>query len=261
MVFGMFMAILDIQIVSASLSEIQAGLSASSDEVTWVQTAYLVAEVIMIPLSGFLSRAFSTRYVFVASAAGFTLMSFFCASASSINEMIFWRALQGFIGGGMIPTVFASAYTIFPRSKQPIVAPIIGLVATLAPTIGPTVGGYLTDAFSWHWLFLVNIIPGIIVSIACWFLIDFDEPDLSLLKRFDWAGLAGMAVFLGALEYALEEGPSKDWFESAPVTRRSSLRRSARFCSSGAPFARSSRSSTSPPLRTAISGRDRCSLS
>ena len=160
MVFGMFMAILDIQIVSASLSEIQAGLSASSDEVTWVQTAYLVAEVIMIPLSGFLSRAFSTRYVFVASAAGFTLMSFFCASASSINEMIFWRALQGFIGGGMIPTVFASAYTIFPRSKQPIVAPIIGLVATLAPTIGPTVGGYLTDAFSWHWLFLVNIIPG-----------------------------------------------------------------------------------------------------
>lgn len=218
MVFGMFMAILDIQIVSASLSEIQAGLSASSDEVTWVQTAYLVAEVIMIPLSGFLSRAFSTRYFFVASAAGFTLMSFFCANASSINEMIFWRALQGFIGGGMIPTVFASAYTIFPRSKQPIVAPIIGLVATLAPTIGPTVGGYLTDAFSWHWLFLVNIIPGIIVSTASWFLIDFDEPDTSLLKRFDWAGLAGMAVFLGALEYALEEGPSKDWFESEPVT-------------------------------------------
>jgi MFS transporter, DHA2 family, multidrug resistance protein len=218
MVFGMFMAILDIQIVSASLSEIQAGLSASSDEVTWVQTAYLVAEVIMIPLSGFLSRAFSTRYVFVASAAGFTLMSFCCANASSIESMIFWRALQGFIGGGMIPTVFASAYTIFPRSKQPIVAPIIGLVATLAPTIGPTVGGYLTDAFSWHWLFLVNVIPGIIVSIACWVLIDFDEPDLSLLKRFDWFGLAGMAAFLGALEYALEEGPSKDWFESAPVT-------------------------------------------
>ena len=218
MVFGMFMAILDIQIVSASLSEIQAGLSASSDEITWVQTSYLIAEVIMIPLSGFLSRAFSTRYLFVASAAGFTLMSFFCASATSINEMIFWRALQGFIGGGMIPTVFASAFTIFPRSKQPIVAPIIGLVATLAPTIGPTVGGYLTDAFSWHWLFLVNIIPGIIVSTACWFLIDFDKPDSTLLKRFDWLGLAGMAGFLGALEYALEEGPSKDWFESTPVT-------------------------------------------
>jgi len=218
MVFGMFMAILDIQIVSASLSEIQAGLSASSDEITWVQTAYLIAEVIMIPLSGFLSRAFSTRIVFVGSAAGFTLMSFFCAQATSINEMIFFRALQGFIGGGMIPTVFASAFTIFPRSKQPIVAPIIGLVATLAPTIGPTVGGYLTDVFSWHWLFLVNIIPGIAVSIGTWLLIDFDKPDFSLLKRFDWAGLIAMAGFLGAMEYALEEGPSQDWFQSDPVT-------------------------------------------
>jgi DHA2 family multidrug resistance protein len=218
MVFGMFMAILDIQIVSASLSEIQAGLSASSDEVTWVQTAYLVAEVIMIPLSGYLSRAFSTRVIFTISAAGFTAMSFMCAQSTSIDGMIVWRALQGFIGGGMIPTVFASAFTIFPRDKQPIVAPVIGLVATLAPTIGPTIGGYLTDWFSWHWLFLVNLVPGIIVSIASWLLIDFDEPDYSLLKQFDWTGLAGMAAFLGALEYALEEGPSKDWLESQPVT-------------------------------------------
>ena len=218
MVFGMFMAILDIQIVSASLSEIQAGLSASSDEITWVQTSYLIAEVIMIPLSGFLSRAFSTRVIFAVSAGGFTAMSFLCARRPAIDEMIVWRALQGFIGGGMIPTVFASAFTIFPRSKQPIVAPIIGLVATLAPTIGPTVGGYLTDLFSWHWLFLVNIIPGIIVTAAAWLLIDFDEPDYSLLDHFDWVGLATMAAFLGALEYALEEGPSKDWLESEPVT-------------------------------------------
>ena len=218
MVFGMFMAILDIQIVSASLSQIQAGLSASSDEVTWVQTSYLVAEVIMIPLSGFLSRVVSTRVIFTISAGGFTLMSFMCAHANSIEEMIVWRALQGFIGGGMIPTVFASAFTIFPRDKQPFIAPIIGLVATLAPTIGPTVGGYLTDWFSWHWLFLVNLGPGIIVTIAAWLLIDFDEPDYSLLTHFDYVGLITMAGFLGALEYALEEGPSKDWFESEPVT-------------------------------------------
>jgi DHA2 family multidrug resistance protein len=218
MVFGMFMAILDIQIVSASLSQIQAGLSASQDEITWVQTAYLIAEVIMIPLSGYLSRAFSTRTVFVVSAAGFTLMSFMCSRATSIEEMIVWRAAQGFIGGGMIPTVFAAAYTIFPRDKLSLVAPIIGLVATLAPTIGPTAGGLLTDMFSWHWLFLVNVAPGIVVSVASWLLIDFDEPDYSLLRNFDWFGLAAMAAFLGALEYALEEGPSKDWFESEPVT-------------------------------------------
>jgi DHA2 family multidrug resistance protein len=217
MVFGMFMAILDIQVVSASLSEIQAGLSASSDEITWVQTSYLIAEVIMIPLSGFLSRVLSTRIIFFISSAGFTLMSYFCSRATSIDEMIVWRALQGFIGGGMIPTVFASAYTIFPRSKMPIVAPIIGLVATLAPTIGPTIGGILTDWFSWHWLFLVNIGPGIVVSLGAWFLIDFDEPDYSLLKHFDWTGLIAMAGFLGALEYALEEGPSKDWFQYQPV--------------------------------------------
>ena len=220
MVFGMFMAILDIQIVSASLQQIQAGLSASSDEVTWVQTAYLIAEVIMIPLSGFLSRAFSTRYVFVASAAGFTLMSYFCSRATTIDEMIFWRAAQGFIGGGMIPTVFATAYTIFPRNKLPIIAPIIGMVATLAPTIGPTAGGLLTDYFSWHWLFLVNIPPGIMVTVAAWLLIDFDHPNLKLLDNFDWVGLVSMAAFLGALEYILEEGPSKDWLESDPVTQR-----------------------------------------
>ncbi len=217
MVFGMFMAILDIQIVSASLANIQAGLSASADEVTWVQTSYLIAEVIMIPLSGLLGRIFSTRYLFAASAAGFTLMSVMCAFSSNVTEMIIWRALQGFIGGGMIPSVFAAAYTIFPRSKQSIVSPIIGLVATLAPTIGPTVGGYLTDLFSWHWLFLVNVIPGIAVSLATYFLIDFDEPNMHLLKDFDWWGLTALALFLGDLEYVLEEGPNKDWFQDEAV--------------------------------------------
>ncbi|MFG1268677.1 DHA2 family efflux MFS transporter permease subunit [Xanthobacter versatilis] len=213
MVFGMFMAILDIQIVSASLAEIQAGLAASSDEISWVQTSYLIAEVVMIPLSGFLSRALSTRWLFAASAAGFTFMSFMCATATSIEQMIVYRALQGFLGGGMIPTVFAAAYSVFPKEKQPIVAPMIGLVATLAPTIGPTVGGYLTDLFSWHWLFLINVGPGILVVIASVTLIDFDEPDFALLDRFDWWGLLFMAGFLGSLEFVLEEGPTNDWFE------------------------------------------------
>src|SRR3954464_8607220 len=121
MVFGMFMAILDIQIVSASLAEIQAGLSASSDEISWVQTSYLIAEVIMIPLSGTLSRVLSTRWMFVITGAGFTLMSLMCALSSLIGEMILWRALQGFIGGGMIPTVFASAFAMFPRERKNVV--------------------------------------------------------------------------------------------------------------------------------------------
>jgi len=131
--------------------------------------------------------------------------------------MIFWRAVQGFIGGGMIPTVFASIYTIFPRSKQAMFVPVIGLVATLAPTIGPTVGGYLTDALSWHWLFFINIGPGIAVTLAALALIDFDQPDFSLFSHFDWWGLGFMAIFLGTLEYVLEEGARYDWFDDSTI--------------------------------------------
>src|SRR6516165_8012522 len=217
MVFGMFMSILDIQIVSASLTDIQAGLSASSTEVSWVQTAYLIAEVIAIPLSGFLSRALGTRLLFAISAAGFTVASLLCGFASSSAEMIFWRAIQGFLGAGMIPTVFASAYTIFPRSKFHIVAPIIGLVATLAPTVGPTVGGYITDVMSWHGLFFFNIVPGIIITVGVLALVDFDRPNFALLEHFDWWGLIFMAGFLGALEYVLEEGPQYEWLQDTSV--------------------------------------------
>src|ERR1700736_5037121 len=217
MVFGMFMSILDIQIVSASLTDIQAGLSASSTEVSWVQTAYLIAEVIAIPLSGFLSRALGTRLLFAISAAGFTVASFLCGFASSIEQMILWRAIQGFLGAGMIPTVFASAYTVFPRSKFYIVGPIIGLVATLAPTIGPTVGGLVTDLMSWHWLFFINVIPGIIITFGVLVLVDFDQPNYALLQRFDWWGLIFMAGFLGALEYVLEEGPQYEWLQDTSV--------------------------------------------
>src|SRR3979490_1264725 len=205
MVFGLFMSILDIQIVSASLTDIQAGLSASSSEVSGVQTSYLIAEVIAIPLSGFLSRALGTRLLFAISAAGFTIASFLCGFASSIEQMIVWRAIQGFLGAGMIPTVFASAYTVFPRSKFHIVGPIIGLVATLAPTIGPTVGGYITDALSWHWLFFINIVPGIGITVGVLALVDFDQPKFELLDRFDWFGLIAMAGFLGSLRYVIEE--------------------------------------------------------
>ena len=217
MVFGMFMAILDIQIVSASLSEIQAGLSASGDEIPWVQTSYLIAEVVMIPLSGFLASALSTRVLFTASAIGFTIASVLCATATTIDQMILYRALQGFIGGGMIPSVFAVAFSLFPASKRSIVSPIIGLVATLAPTIGPTVGGYLSNTFSWHWLFLVNVVPGIIVAVAVYLLVDFDKPDRSLFRRFDFIGLGAMALFLGSMEYVLEEGPRYEWLDDTTI--------------------------------------------
>jgi DHA2 family multidrug resistance protein len=253
MVFGMFMSILDIQVVSASLQQIQAGLSASSSEVSWVQTSYLIAEVIAIPLSGFLSRAFGTRLLFAISASGFTVASFFCGFASTIEQMILWRAIQGFLGAGMIPTVFASAYTVFPRSKFHIVGPIIGLVATLAPTIGPTVGGFITDMMSWHWLFFINIVPGIGITIGVWMLCDFDKPNFALLEHFDWWGLLFMAGFSARSNMCWKRARSRNGWKTP---RSRSARRSAWFRrspSSGACSARASRSSTSGPSPTAIS--------
>lgn len=217
MVFGMFMAILDIQIVSSSLREIQAGLAASSDEIAWVQTSYLIAEVVMIPLSGMLSRILSTRILFVVSCATFTVASLFCALSSSIGQMVLFRVIQGFLGGAMIPTVFAASFIMFPPDKRNGISVLIGLVATMAPTIGPTLGGWLTQTFSWHWLFLANVPAGILVTVMVWKLVDIDKPDRSLLKGFDWLGLFAMAAFLGSLEYALDEGPRWDWLDDEMV--------------------------------------------
>ncbi len=212
MVVGMFMAILDIQIVSASIAEIQAGLSASADEVSRVQTSYLIAEIVMIPLSGWLSRLLSTRVLFTISAIGFTVFSFACALATSLPVMVLFRACQGFIGGAMIPTVFATSFLLFPGAKRAQISVLIGLTATLAPTVGPTLGGWLTQVLSWHWLFLINVPVGALVAFNVWTFLDIDKPDYSLARSFDAWGLLFMAAFLGSLEYVLEEGNRQDWF-------------------------------------------------
>ncbi|WP_158772537.1 DHA2 family efflux MFS transporter permease subunit [Cobetia sp. L2A1] len=216
-VFGMFMAILDIQIVASSLNEIQAGLSASPEQVSWIQTSYLIAEIVMIPLSGMLARIFSTRVVLTVSALGFTVASLGCALSTSLEALIVLRAVQGFMGGAMIPLTQAVSFSIFPRRKMGSIQAVIGLVATMAPSIGPTVGGYLTEYFSWHWLFLANLIPGIIVATLVWRNLDIDQGDRALLKRLDTLGLSLMAIFLGSLEYVLEEGPGDDWFSDTGI--------------------------------------------
>lgn len=212
MAFGQFMALLDIQIVSASLSDVQAGLSAGPDEVSWVQTAYLMAELVMIPLSAYLSKAMSTRWLFVASASLFTLSSFLCALAWNIPTMIVFRALQGFTGGAMVPLVFSVGFRIFTGKDRALIPAILGTVSVLAPTIGPTVGGWITNLLNWHWLFYINILPGVAVTLASAVLIRVDQPDASLFKRIDWSHFAAMAIFLAGIEYVLEEGPRKDWF-------------------------------------------------
>ena len=217
MVFGLFMAIMDVQIVTSSLTQIQGGLSASPDEISWVQTAYLIADVVMVPLSGTLSRLLSTRVLFVTATLGFTAASALCATATSLSQMILYRALQGFSGGAITPSVFPVLYTKFRGPQLATLMVLISLILNLSSTLGPTIGGFLTDTFSWHWLFLVNIVPGIAVAIMVWLLIDIDKPDWSLLRYFDISGLVLMALFLGCLEYALEEGPRWDWLSDDTI--------------------------------------------
>lgn len=212
MCVGFFIALLDVQIVSSSLKEIGGGLSASPDEVSWVQTSYLIAEIIVIPLSGFLARVMSTRWLFAASAAGFTLTSLLCGWAWDLESMIIFRALQGFLGGSMIPTVFTTAFAFFEGRKVVIAAATIGALASLAPTLGPTIGGLITDQYSWRWLFFVNLLPGAFITIIVPLIVRIDKPDLTLLRRTDYPGIVMMAAFLGCLEYVLEEGPRWDWF-------------------------------------------------
>jgi DHA2 family multidrug resistance protein len=217
MCVGFFIALLDIQIVSASLKDIGGGLAASPDEVAWVQTSYLIAEIIVIPLSGFLSRVMSTRWLFCVSAAGFTATSLLCGWAWDIESMIVFRALQGFLGGSMIPTVFTTAFAFFPGKRMVVAAATIGALSSLAPTLGPTVGGWITDNYSWHWLFFVNLVPGIFVAVVVPLMVRVDEPEPALLKTTDWLGIALLALFLGCLEYTLEEGPRWNWTEDATI--------------------------------------------
>lgn len=217
MALGAFMAVLDIQIVAASLPQIQAGLSASGDEISRVQSAYLIAEVMMIPIAAFLARALSTRVIFAISAAGFVLSSVGCGLSWNLDSLVVMRALQGFIGGAMIPLAFATAFTAFPRQWTGPLSAAMGLIITLAPTLGPTIGGYISETSSWHWLFFVNILPGVIVTTVVWLYCDFDKAEPGLLRRFDVPGFLMMAVSLGFIEYVLEEGSKKDWLESPTI--------------------------------------------
>ena len=212
MAFGQFMALIDIQIVAASLNDVQAGLSAGPDEISWIQTGYLMAELVMIPFSAFLAQALSTRWLFALSAGLFTVSSALCGAAWDIKSMVAFRILQGFVGGAMVPTVFATGYALFSGPQRAMIPAILGMVSVLAPTLGPTVGGWLTDAVGWRSIFYVNILPGAAVTVLALTFIKVDRPNLSMLKKIDYSHLIAMAIFLGGLEYVLEEGPRHDWF-------------------------------------------------
>lgn len=213
MVLGQFMAVLDIQIVAASLSQIQAGIGATADEISWVQTSYLLAEVVIIPLTAYLSKMWSTRTVYVWACGAFVVTSVMTGFSTSIETMILTRTLQGLAAGAMIPAAFATAMTVFPQERRVTANVVFGLVVTLAPTVGPTLGGHLTDALSWHWLFFINVPIGLVVMFLVSRYADFDRGDPSLGKSVDWLGLVLMTVALLSMQYVLEEGASEGWFD------------------------------------------------
>ena len=214
---GCFIAFLDIQIVSASIEEIGGGLSASPDDMSWVQTSYLIGDIIVIPLSAWLSRVLSTRWLVTIGAAGFTVASMLCGMAWDIRSMIVFRALQGLCGGVLIPTTFTAAIVLFQGKQKTIAASCVSIAAGLAPALGPVIGGWITGDWSWHWLFYINIVPGTAVAVLAPVFVRMDGPDLALLKGADYIGMIMLAVCLGCLDYVLEDGARWEWFSDATI--------------------------------------------
>jgi DHA2 family multidrug resistance protein len=218
---GAFMAVLNIQIVNASLADIQGAIGAGLDDGGWVSTAYLIAEIVVIPLSAWLSRAFSVRLYLLVNAALFLVFSASCAFAHSLGEMIVLRACQGFTGGVLIPMAFTIIITLLPKAKQPVGLALFALSATFAPAIGPTIGGYLTENWGWQYIFYVNLAPGVLMLGMLWVSLGRTPLQLGLLRQGDWPGIATMAIGLAALQTVLEEGNKDDWFGSPFILRLS----------------------------------------
>lgn len=214
---GAFMAVLDIQITSSSLRDIQGGLGASVDEGSWISTSYLIAEIVTIPLTGWLAKSLSAKRYIIANAILFVVFSMLCGFAHDLNSMIISRALQGFTGGVLIPMSFAIVLQKLPPSKQPIGLALFAISATFAPSIGPAVGGYITDTFGWRYIFFINLIPGIVFTTALMFSLSATKPQYELLKQADIFGILTMALGLSNLIYVLEEGQRKDWFGSEVI--------------------------------------------
>src|SRR5271170_1911291 len=194
---GAFLAILNIQIVSSSLADIQGAIGAGVDDGGWITTAYLVAEIIGIPMSGWLARVFSLRIYLLTNTFLFLVLTVACAFTTNLSQMIVVRALQGFAGGVLIPLAFSIIMTKLPPSKHAIGLTIYSISAIFAPAIGPVVGGYCNETFGWQSIFFINLVPGAVMFAMLWMSLDAEPRNLGLLRNGDWFGIATIAVGLG----------------------------------------------------------------
>src|SRR3984885_3798406 len=216
---GAFMAVLNIQITNASLPYIEGGIGTGGINGAWVITAYLIGEIIVIPMSDFLSRVFSRRRYLIANTVLFLLLSAACGQATSLPEMIVLRGLQGFFGGVLIPLAFTIIVAMLSASKRPMGFAGFSITATFAPAIGPTIGGWLTDNYGWQTIFYMNLVPGVVMLSALIYGLPKSKPQYNLLAHGDWLGIALMAVGLASFQTVLDDGNVYDWFGSPFILR------------------------------------------
>ncbi|MFJ4343969.1 MDR family MFS transporter [Pseudomonas sp. NPDC089401] len=214
---GAFMAVLDIQITNSSLKDIQGALSATLEEGSWISTSYLVAEIIMIPLTAWLVQLLSARRLAVWVSGGFLVSSLLCSMAWNLESMILFRALQGFTGGALIPLAFTLTLIKLPEHHRAKGMAMFAMTATFAPSIGPTLGGWLTENWGWEYIFYINIPPGLVMIAGLLYGLEKKEAHWELLKSTDYAGIVTLGVGLGCLQVFLEEGHRKDWLESSLI--------------------------------------------
>ena len=216
---GAFMAILNIQITNASLLDIEGGIGTGVDNGSWIVTSYLIGEIVVIPLTDYLSRVFSYRNIILSFASLFAAFSVACAFTHDLPSMIAMRGFQGFFGGVLIPMAFTLVFTRLPKAQQPIGLAMFSLAVTFAPAIGPTIGGYLTETYGWQTIFFVNVAPTVVMVTMLYFTLERQPLQLGLLKDGDWFGIATMAIGLAALQAVLEEGNKDDWFGSPFIVK------------------------------------------
>jgi DHA2 family multidrug resistance protein len=215
-VVASLLEMIDTTVVNVSLTEIMGNLGATLEDVAWVITAYAVANVIILPMTGWLSSKFGRRNYFVFSILLFTLASFFCGNAHSIWELVIFRFIQGIGGGALLSTSQSILFETFKPEERGMATAIFGLGVVIGPTFGPTIGGFITDHYSWPWIFYINLPLGIIAAMLSLTFIS-ESVDRKVINRVDWWGILLLIIGIGALQIVLERGQTEDWFDTGYI--------------------------------------------
>jgi len=218
---GTLMQVIDSSIVNVAVPQMMGNLGATTDQISWVTTGYIIANVILLPLTGWLSSKFGRKHFLATSMVLFTVASFFCGTSRTLDQLVFFRVLQGAGGAALLSTAQATIMEIFPPAQLGMVQAIYGIGVMVGPTIGPTLGGWITDNYSWPWTFFINIPIGIVATILVMMFVHDSKYQSRNAGRVDFIGIALLAMGLGAFQTVLEKGNSEGWFDSTLIIRLS----------------------------------------